>query len=165
MGYFRSDLSWNPGRPRVLVIACSDGRLQEPTDDFLAGHLGISHYDRLYLPGGGGALAASGYDYVRASHLRKECAFLVHAHEVEEIVLLFHSAAKDGPDVAICVDYARKFPGATAAALSVQQERDARELREHHQEWAGSARVRIYRCEVTGEGGLVFVGLENTPDT
>lgn len=31
---------WDDERPGVLVIACSDGRLQENLDDFLTGHLG-----------------------------------------------------------------------------------------------------------------------------
>jgi len=33
-------MQWSPARPRVLVVACSDGRLQEATDAFLASALG-----------------------------------------------------------------------------------------------------------------------------
>src|SRR4026209_2489832 len=57
---------WLPDRPSTLVIACSDGRLQEATDEFLAHHLQVTRYDRFYVPGGAGALAASGRDFLRA---------------------------------------------------------------------------------------------------
>ena len=35
---------WLPDRPNTLVIACSDGRLQEATDEFLAHHLQVALY-------------------------------------------------------------------------------------------------------------------------
>jgi hypothetical protein len=41
---------WLPDRPSTLVVACSDGRLQYATDDFLARHLGVTRYDRFYVP-------------------------------------------------------------------------------------------------------------------
>ncbi len=53
-------LKWSADRPHTLVIACSDGRLQEQTDEFLHRQLGLSGFDRFYVPGGGGALASSG---------------------------------------------------------------------------------------------------------
>ena len=54
-----SERRWSEERPRVLVVACSDGRLQEAVDDFLQNHLGILDYDRLYAPGGPGAYSRS----------------------------------------------------------------------------------------------------------
>ena len=45
--------------------------MQEATDEFLAGALGVVRYDRLYLPGGGGALSATGRDYIRAVNMRE----------------------------------------------------------------------------------------------
>src|SRR5262245_30227649 len=68
---------WSPERPNTLVIACSDGRLQESTDEFLAHHLHVTRYDRFYVPGGGGALSASGRDFLRAQQLRRECRYLI----------------------------------------------------------------------------------------
>jgi hypothetical protein len=41
---------WSPDRPNTLVIACSDGRLQEATDEFLAHPLQVTSYDRFYGP-------------------------------------------------------------------------------------------------------------------
>jgi hypothetical protein len=144
------------------VIACSDGRLQEPTDEFLSAALGIRQYDRLYVAGGGGALSASGKEYLRAQQLRRECKFLVEAHDVQEIVLLFHGPAVDGPAGAMCADYRRKLPMLAVPRLRDQQERDADELLTRRDEWAGSARVRVFRCETRSDGGLEFVSLKGT---
>ncbi|MEJ7810677.1 MAG: hypothetical protein WKG32_09750 [Gemmatimonadaceae bacterium] len=152
-------LAWQPARPRVLVVACSDGRLQEATDHFLARHLGVTDYDRLYVPGGGGALSASGRDFMRAHQLQGECRFLVESHAIESLVLLFHGPAPDGPDEAMCVDYRRKLSWASVARLREQQERDALELLDSRWQWAGTARVLVFRCEVGAGGGLAFVSL------
>ena len=73
----RANRPWTPDRPHTLVVACSDGRLQEQTDDFLHRHLGLAQFDRFYVPGGGGALTSSGRDFVRSRELRKECAYLI----------------------------------------------------------------------------------------
>jgi hypothetical protein len=154
-----SDLRWDPTRPHILVIACSDGRLQERTDEFLMHSLGIRQYDRLYVAGGGGALAPSGKDFLRAQQMRRECRFLVDVHEIEEIVLLFHAPAADGPPEAMCADYRRKLPQMAVTKLREQQERDARELMAARADWAGNARVRVYRCETHGGGDLEFVPL------
>ena len=160
MASFRSHFQWDPTRPHILVIACSDGRLQEPTDEFLTRSLGVRQYDRLYVAGGGGALSPSGKDYLRAQQLRRECKFLVEAHDVEEIVLLFHGPAIDGPPEAMCADYRRKLPQLAVTKLRDQQQRDAAELLMRRDEWAGSARVQVYRCETRADGGLEFVPLD-----
>lgn len=154
-----SKLAWEQERPHVLVVACSDGRLQEVNDRFLAQELGIRQYDRLYLPGGGGALAVSGFEYLRAANVRRECAFLTRTHPIERIVLLFHGPAEDGPPTAMCGDYIRRFPAATIAQLRQRQETDALELVRHRCEWAGPARIQIFRCEVTAAGDLQYVEL------
>lgn len=44
-----SSLRWTPARPNALVVACSDGRLQEATDAFLAREFKITRYDRFYI--------------------------------------------------------------------------------------------------------------------
>jgi hypothetical protein len=150
---------WLPERPSTLVIACSDGRLQEATDEFLTHQLQVNRYDRFYVPGGAGALAASGRDFLRARQLRRECQYLVELHAVRHIVLLFHGAATDGPLAAACADYRRKLPWASVAELRGRQEQDAEELHESREEWAGAAAVAIYRCEVDSRGDVRFADL------
>jgi hypothetical protein len=140
-----------------MVIACSDGRLQENLDEFLHEHLGIVRYDRFYVPGGGGALAASGFDLVRADAYHHECLFLAKAHDLHTIYLIFHAPAEDGPDEAICADYRRKFPWATAEEIRQQQEQDAREVIRSYRDL--NVTIEAYRCEICGDGRVQMVGL------
>lgn len=104
---------WIVDRPHTLVVACSDGRLQDQTDEFLHGQLGLAGFDRFYVPGGGGALAASGPDFFRSIQMRTECAYLIKLHEVKRVILLFHGPSSKGPADACCADYRRKLPHST----------------------------------------------------
>lgn len=119
---------WSPTRPGTLVVACSDGRLQQAVDDFLRGSLGITDYDRLYLPGGPGALVDSSQEYLRKDLARRDLWFLLEAHQVKRVVLLFHGAADDGPEEAGCADYRRRMPYATRRQLARQMQADAGDL-------------------------------------
>ena len=156
---FKSDQQWGADRPRVLVVACSDGRLQKNLDDFLEHHLGITHYDRMYLPGGPGGLVTGGYDFMRADQFHRECAFLLTAHGTEEIILIFHGASSDGPEVAICADYKRKMPGRTSEEINAQQHKDLQELFQLGFNWPPHIRVRAYRGEVASDGTVRFIEL------
>jgi hypothetical protein len=147
-------MRWESERPHILVVACSDGRLQEATDVFLARALGVRQYDRLYVPGGGGALSASGREFIRAGQLRAECRFLVEAHHVDHLVLLFHGAAVDGPPESTCADYRRKHSWAHPDQIRAQQDADVRDLLSRRNEFAGDAELSIFRFEVAGDGAL-----------
>ena len=151
---------WTEERPHTLVVACSDGRLQEATDAFLSRELGLTQFDRFYVPGGGGALAASGRDFIRAQQLRRECAYLIELHSVARVLLLFHGPAADGPAAAVCADYRRKMPWASPDLMLVRQRQDSSELVERRSEWAGQATVSAYRCEVHAGGRITFRGLD-----
>lgn len=152
-------MRWEPDRPRVLVAACSDGRLQEATDSFLTRALGVRQYDRLYLPGGGGALSASGADFMRAAEVRRECRFLIEAHAVEHLILLFHGPAAGGPPEAVCADYRRKHSWQRPDQVRAQQEADVRDLLGRRSEFAGDARLSVHRFEVTAAGTLQVAAL------
>ena len=146
-----------------MVVACSDGRLQEATDEFLARELQITRYDRFYVPGGGGALASSGTDPVRAQQMCAECKYLVELHAVKRVIALFHGPSAAGRIEAACADYRRKLPWAPIAELRVRQEQDAVDLLTRRREWASDAGVLMYRCEVDAAGSLTFVNLD--PDS
>jgi hypothetical protein len=148
-------VQWERARPHILVVACSDGRLQEATDAFLALELGVRHYDRLYVPGGAGGLAScGGRELLRAVEVRKDCRFLVEAHQVEELVLLFHGPGEHGPAESVCADYRRKQPVARVEEIRIQQERDVEELLANRGEFAGEARLSVYRFAVDESEGL-----------
>ena len=146
-----------------MVVACSDGRLQEATDEFLARELQIRRYDRFYVPGGGGALASSGTDPVRAQQMCAECKYLVELHAVKRVIALFHGPSANGRIEAACADYRRKLPWAPIAELRARQEQDAVDLLTRRREWASDAGVLLYRCEVDAAGALTFVNLD--PDS
>lgn len=155
MQVFRTSRPWNGELPKTLVIACSDGRFQEEVDEFLQSHLIIDHYNRLYVPGGAGALAASDAEGVRASRFHSECQFLIAAHGVERIILMFHGPAVDGPPEASCGDYMRRLPDSSPSAIREQQDRDAEQI--WREGLGDGVRLEIYRCEVTRDGFVGFV--------
>jgi len=155
-----SDCRWSVQRPRVLVIACSDGRLQEAVDDFLQNRLGILDYDRLYAPGGPGALASGGFELLRSDAFRRDCAFLVEAHGVEQVLLLFHGPAPgEGPALATCADYHRKAPRKTPDEHLAQQEADAAEILRSAFARHAHVQVLVYRAEVLSDHRVRFVDL------
>jgi hypothetical protein len=154
---FETDRPWNADRPETLVIACSDGRLQVEIDEFLSAYLGIAHYDRFYVPGGAGALASSGLDFIRAYELRTQCRTLAAAHGTRHAILLFHGPSPGGPEDAVCLDYRRKLPGRPADVIRAEQERDARELLEYGM--GPGVELSVYRCEVRPDGGVQVVSL------
>jgi hypothetical protein len=151
---------WTPDRPHTLVVACSDGRLQEATDGFLSRELGLTQFDRFYVPGGGGALASSGRDFIRAQQLRKECAYLIELHAVQRVILLFHGPGTGGPPESVCADYRRKMPWASPELVSLKQQQDSLELIDRRSDWAGQAAVSAYRCEVHAGGVIAFRALD-----
>jgi hypothetical protein len=151
---------WTFDRPHTLVVACSDGRLQEATDEFLHSHLGLAQFDRFYVPGGGGALSASDREVFRAQHLRGECRYLIELHQVKQVILLFHGPSVDGPAEAVCADYRRKLPWASPELLRQRQARDAVELLQLRVEWTAGAAVDVYRCEVGATGAVTFRALD-----
>lgn len=155
MEVFHTHRNWNEQRPETLVIACSDGRFQEEVDEFLQRHLAIDHYDRLYVPGGAGALATSADELIRADRFRTECQFLIGSHWIERVILMFHGPAEDSPTEALCGDYKRRLPAATPDDIRRQQERDAEQIQRDGL-WDG-VRLEIYRCEVTTDGLVRFV--------
>lgn len=138
----------------MLVVACSDGRLQEPLDEFLNNALDVRSYDRLYLPGGPGALSTAGLEYMRANRAREELQFLITAHQIEAVVLMYHCAAEDGPPEAICADYARIYPQYDAARIREQQERDTEEILQGVLKGFPPDQVFPFRMEVNGRRGI-----------
>lgn len=58
-------LKWSPARPSALVVACSDGRLQEATDAFLFDEFQITRDDRFFGPSASGRIESACADYRR----------------------------------------------------------------------------------------------------
>ena len=155
---FEGAEGWQAARPRTLVVACSDGRLQKSIDEFLATRLGVTDYDRLYAPGGPAALGRDTLLH-RTDLVLRELEFLMKAHRIEEIVLLFHSADATGPDDAICAHYKRILPGASWRYVAAEQMKHATEARQVIGAIAPHVKVLVYRAEVSSDGAVKFVDL------
>lgn len=151
---FTTARPWNHHRPHILVVACSDGRLQEATDELLNERFNIAHYDRLYLPGGPGALSQSGGQFLRATRAREEFLFLLKAHAIEHVVLIFHGPSEDGPDEAVCADYRRVYSTYDAARIRQQQEEDMHDILEGTLAGFPREEIFVYRLEVTQSRGI-----------
>lgn len=77
-------------RLHAAAIYCSDGRVGEHFDDFLANGLHLPHYDRVALPGGAACLAGHTAAFVQQASVAEELKFLVDVHELERVVLIAH---------------------------------------------------------------------------
>ncbi|RYX84562.1 hypothetical protein EON83_09430 [bacterium] len=150
---------WSDVRPRILVVDCSDGRLQENVDEFLNSR-GIQHYDRLFIPGGPGALASSGFELLRLDQIRRESKFLVEAHKIEEVFLIFHGAADGGPAHACCADSKRKLPGISSDEINSTQKEDVAELLRLFA-WPINLNLHVYRAEVGADNRVRFISLQS----
>jgi hypothetical protein len=158
---FVSKNVWQAARPRIMIVACSDGRYQLSLDEFLNNHLGVTHYDRLYAPGGPGALASSTLSYFRGEQFRQESVFLVEAHSLEEIIFIFHGPMQqDGPEDAMCADYRRKMYGANTQEIYRQQEADLQEAVKAVMKANNEIQVSAYRAEVRADMRVQFVPLK-----
>lgn len=159
--HYVSTRVWQTARPRILIVACSDGRYQQSLDEFLNNHLGITHYDRLYAPGGPGALASSTLSYFRGEQFRQESAFLVDAHGLEEIIFIFHGPVpKMGPPEATCADYRRKMLWADTQEIYKQQEADLQEAVRAVLKANKDILISAFRAEVRADMRVEFVPLK-----
>lgn len=156
---YAGESRWNADLPRALAVCCSDGRLQTATDEFLHGHLGVSHYDRFYAPGGPGALTPGGHEFLRATQYREDLAFLVRAHGIQKLLLIFHGVGPDGPSDSACAYYRRVLPGADTEAIAQQQARDLADLLGYLRDLGLAVQVRAFRAEVLADRGVRFVPL------
>src|SRR2546422_4606238 len=90
MAVFTSTERWHSERIGALALYCSDGRWGEAFDEFCHRHLQIPRYDRWAVPGGPAWLAGHPQDAELLDVARAQLDFLVHAHELERIVLITH---------------------------------------------------------------------------
>lgn len=147
---------WRPDNPRTLVVACADGRFTDYVEAFVHNDLDVDEFDCLFVPGGPGSMSDAGAQFTRAEQMRREVRFLMDRHGTEEVVLIWHGPAQDGPDEAVCGHYRHLCAGKTADEITRLQETDAADLiRNFFSE--RKARVRCYRAEVGATRNVRFV--------
>ena len=89
---YTSPIAFEETRPGALAVYCSDGRVAEQFDDFLANSLGLARCDRLVAPGGPAMLAGRLASFWECSGVENQVRFLVEAHRLRRIVLVAHEA-------------------------------------------------------------------------
>lgn len=162
---FRSDPSsptWDPTFPTTLLVTCSDGRVSCGIEEFVRETLGVTRFDQLVVPGGGGALAPSGPMAEGGTQPLDDARFLIEAHRTELVVLFFHGPGPDGPPDAVCGGYRRRLPDATPEEIREQQVADALAVIE--QGFGPQVRAAAYRCDVDCEDCLVITPLVEPAD-
>ena len=155
---YTTNAKWGLERPRILVVACSDGRYQEALDEFLNNRLGILDYDRFYAPGGPGALVPSVISYFRGIQFQDDAKFLVDAHGLERVILIVHGPDLDGgPPEAGCADYKRKMPGYSPREIRNKQHDDLNEVYRLLLRHAPQIEMQVFVAEVRADRRVQFV--------
>jgi hypothetical protein len=154
---YQSEIIWSAERPGTLVVCCSDGRLQMSIDDFLHEHLGVFYYDRLYAPGGPGALSEVGARFMRTDHYRNDLQFLLEAHSFSQVILIFHGAAEDGPADSVCAHYRTMMPGKSRDEILQRQHDDMADVVEYLNELRPNMDIQAYLAEATSEQHIRFI--------
>jgi hypothetical protein len=142
-----------------MVVCCSDGRLQMSIDDFLHEHLNVFYYDRLYAPGGPGALSEVGAQFMRTDHYRNDLQFLLQAHSFTNVVLIFHGASEDGPNDSVCAHYRKMLPDGTRDEILEHQHHDMQDVEEYLHSLRANLKIQAFRAETTNEHHIQFIKL------
>jgi hypothetical protein len=146
---FTSTEYWHPERIGALALYCSDGRWGEAFDEFCHKHLLIPRYDRWAVPGGPAWLAPHDNEQGCFEAARSQLDFLVHAHELDRVVLITHYG---------CAYYSHRLDKSPEECLAVQKE-DIRTAAATLRRWYSAIRVQAYLAMRTGNC-LSFHGLE-----
>lgn len=145
---YMSEVRYEP-RFDAAAIYCCDGRFASACDRFLDKDLGLTHTDRLVVPGGPGALVGHEGAALEAEALLEDLRFLVEAHGLDRLVLIMHEH---------CGHYLSRV-GVSEAELPARQRRDVVLAAKRAREVTRIARIEAYRAEVDDGGRIIFTPL------
>ena len=128
---FVSRVPWDPDRPKVLVVCCSDGRFHGPIVDFVD-HEVSDRADLLALPGGPAVVDPWNSSFDEARVFGAALALFEAHHDLHEAWLIAHER---------CSYYRVRHPAATPAELAARQRADLRRA-------AALLRARASRLDV-----------------
>lgn len=142
---FESGVEFGAERIAAIAVYCSDGRWNQHFDDFLTNGTNLSHYDRLTIPGGPGALADQPGVKATDRGALKELEFLVRAHELDRVILMQHVE---------CAYYI-SILGIDPDAMEAKQSADLIAAAQNIREVTGVPRIDAYITKVAG-GSVSF---------
>ncbi|HEV3255560.1 MAG TPA: carbonic anhydrase [Gemmataceae bacterium] len=140
LAVFTSTEHWHAERIGALALYCSDGRWGNAFDQFCHRHLQIPRYDRLAVPGGPAWLAPRDDSRAFQQAAREQLDFLVHAHDLGQIVLITHYG---------CAFYGHRLGRTPQECLPVQTE-DVRTAAAALRRWYPGVGVEAYLAMRSG---------------
>lgn len=105
---------WNPKRPQVLVVCCSDGRFHAPIVEFIRERV-CDRADLVALPGGPAVMDPWNSSFDEARVFDSALHLFLGAHDLSQACLIAHQG---------CAYYLEKHPGLDPAAMEERQKRD-----------------------------------------
>jgi hypothetical protein len=144
-GPFVSRVPWNPDRPRVLVVCCSDGRFHGPIADFVD-HEVSDRADLVALPGGPAVVDPWNSSFDEARVFQASLALFEAHHDLGEAWLIAHEG---------CSYYRLRHPAASPAELEARQVADLRRASHLLRERASKLEVRLVYARVV-DGRVAF---------
>lgn len=131
--YFVAHEPWDPTRPQVLVVCCSDGRFHAPIVEFVD-HLVSDRADLLAVPGGPAILDPWNSSFDEARLFESALAMFLEHHDLRQAWLIAHEG---------CAYYRMKHPGLDPRAMEDRQKRDLRRGAEVLRERAAHLESRL----------------------
>jgi hypothetical protein len=111
---------WNPKRPQVLVVCCSDGRFHAPIVEFIGREV-CDRADLVALPGGPAVIDPWNSSFDEARVFDSTLHLFLAAHDLRQTCLIAHQG---------CAYYLQKHPGLSPEAMEARQKLDLRRAAE-----------------------------------
>ena len=142
MNKYVAETPFARNRVGALAIYCSDGRYNEPFDEFIGKKLGLPNYDRMSIPGGPAWLIYDSRRLQEASVSRSHIEFLVEHHQLTRVILIAHEN---------CGYYRKRLGCADEKEVERQQNEDMKKAKDQILPWHKSLTVDSYRAKVEGK--------------
>ncbi|MCY2960543.1 MAG: hypothetical protein NTY35_10300 [Planctomycetota bacterium] len=145
---------WDPTRPQVLVVCCSDGRFHAPIVEFVDNQVS-DRADMLAVPGGPAILDPWNSSFDEARVFESALRLFLEHHDLRQAWLIAHEN---------CSYYRIKHPGLDPRALEQRQRQDLRRGAEVLRERAARLEPQLRYARLV-DGRVRFEEVEPGPST
>jgi len=144
---YTSETPWVNESEHVLVMACSDPRFHEPTEELIRVHFRLRRFDQLILPGGPASILISAPSFFA---IRPQVKLLHETHDFKRILAIAHHD---------CAYYRIKYSKLDEAARRERQIADLREFSKEVVKLAPGAIVEPLYAE-PANGHIQYLAIE-----
>lgn len=145
---------WDPTRPQVLVICCSDGRFHASIVEFVD-HAVSDRADMVAVPGGPAILDPWNSSFDEARVFESALRLFLEHHDLKQAWLIAHEN---------CSYYRLKHPGLDKLGLEQRQRQDLRRGAEILRERAARLEPRLRYARLV-DGRVRFEAVDPGPST